>query len=199
MDVVKAAKGPPLSTRDRLIEAVAVVAARDGLEAASVKTIAAEAGVTPGLLHYHFPSKEALMEAALRRVLEEYLDVVRAQREKTPPHALIDAMFQEAQAAIRAKADHFRLRLAFAAKALSDPALAAVFRELNDAAVEENAKTIALARGAKRVSARDRALAATLKSAFDGLVLAALTTPGFPLDAAAKILRAGAEDWIRAD
>lgn len=37
------------STRNKLIEAALVVVAREGLEPASVKSIAAEAGLTPGL------------------------------------------------------------------------------------------------------------------------------------------------------
>ncbi|MBU6373494.1 MAG: TetR family transcriptional regulator [Alphaproteobacteria bacterium] len=184
-----------LSTRDRLVAAAVRVVARDGLEAASVKTIAAEADVTPGLLHYHFPSKEALLEAALRQALEGYLAAVRARRDALPPTRLLDAVFEDARAAIAADGEFFRLRLAFAAKALADPALAAVMRDLNAAAIEENARSFALARGAKRPAARDRALAATLKAAFDGVLLAALVTPDFPLEAAADILRTGARAW----
>lgn len=190
-----AAPAAPAPTRDRLVAAAVRVVARDGLEAASVKTIAADAGVTPGLLHYHFPSKEALLEAALREALEGYLAAVRARREALPAERLLDAVFEDAGAAIAADAEFFRLRLAFAAKALADPALAAVMRDLNAAAIEENARSFALARGAKRPAARDRALAATLKAAFDGILLAALVTPDFPVEAAADILRAGARSW----
>lgn len=44
-------------SRERLIQAAVQVVARDGLEKASVKAIAAEAGIAPGLMHYHFPDK----------------------------------------------------------------------------------------------------------------------------------------------
>ena len=71
------------STRDRLIAAAFVVVAREGLEAASVKAIAVEAGITAGLLHYHFPTKDALLEAALRQALDSYIVRVRTRREAT--------------------------------------------------------------------------------------------------------------------
>jgi AcrR family transcriptional regulator len=153
--------------------------------------------VTPGLLHYHFSSKEALLEAALRQALEAYLATVRARTASVRPDRVLDAVFEDARTAVSADADVFRLRLSFAARALNDPALAAVMRDLNAAAIEENAVGFARARGAAEASAADRALAATLKAAFDGIMLAALTNADFPIDAAAAILKAGAGAWLR--
>jgi AcrR family transcriptional regulator len=166
------------------------------LAAASVTTSAAAADVTPGLLHYHFASKEALLEAALRQALEAYLQTVRNRTKSVAPDRLLDAVFADARAAVEADGDVFRLRLAFAARALADPALAAVMRELNATAIEETAHGLAHARGATEPADADRALAATLKAAFDGIMLAALTNPEFPLDAAAEIIKAGAKAWL---
>ena len=73
--------------------------------------------------------------------------------------------------------------------------MAGLIRDLNAAAIKENAGCFALACGAKRAAARDGALAATLKAAFDEVMLAALVTPEFPLEAAADILGAGARAW----
>ena len=184
----KKASNPEPSTRDRLIDAAFAVVARDGFDGASVKNIAAEAGITPGLLHYHFPSREAVLEAALRRALDDYLDRSRRRRESTPPEEQIDAFLADARAAVETDRDFFRVRLAFAAKALVDPALAAVLRDLNAAAIAETAKTLAAARGSAKVTANDRATAATLKAAFDGLMLASLTDPSFSLEAAGKLI-----------
>jgi AcrR family transcriptional regulator len=52
-------------TRKRIIEAAVRVLARDGYAATSVKDIAAEAGVAPGLVHYYFKNKENLVVAAV--------------------------------------------------------------------------------------------------------------------------------------
>ena len=183
-------------TRERLIEAAFAVVAREGLEAASVKTIAAEAGVTPGLMHYHFPTKDALLEAAMRRGLDGYRQRLIAKRTATPPEEQLAAFFAEARAGAEADADFFRVRLAFAAQALSNPGLAAVLRDLNAEAVAEAALTFAAAAGRTQANDRDLALAATLKASFDGLMLAWLNDPAFPLDAAREILEGAARGWL---
>jgi AcrR family transcriptional regulator len=52
-------------TRRRIVEAAARALARDGYASTSVKDIAAEAGVAPGLVHYYFSTKEELVAAAV--------------------------------------------------------------------------------------------------------------------------------------
>ena len=47
-----------------LIEATLAVIANQGIDAATVRAIAVEANVTPGLIRYYFSSKEALIAAA---------------------------------------------------------------------------------------------------------------------------------------
>jgi AcrR family transcriptional regulator len=176
------------TTRDKLIDAAFAVVAREGFDKASVKEIAKEAGLAPGLLHYHFASRDALLEAALRKSLSAYQDETRLRRAHTPQHKQLDAYFASARAASVSDQNFFRVRLSFAAKALAEPALAAVLRELNLAAAEEMALTFAAARGAARPTARERALAATLKAAFDGIMLAWLNDPAFPISEAGKTL-----------
>lgn len=177
-----------VSTRDRLIDAAYAVVAREGLEAASVKTIAVEANVTAGLLHYHFPSKDALMEAALRRGVEEYVAGSRARRASLKGRALIDAHFADARNALASDADYFRVRFAFAARALTHPPLAAAMRDLNAMAIEETAEMLAAAAGRHAPSVEDLELAATLKAVFEGIMLSALLNPDFPMDRAAAFL-----------
>ncbi len=186
------------STRERLIAAAFVVVARDGLDAASVKVIAAEAGITAGLLHYHFPTKDALLEAALRQALDGYLVRVRTRREATAREDQVAAFFAEAREAVTSDADFFRVRLAFAVRALAQPGLAGVMRELNTRAIAETALTFAAADGRDTAGARDLQLAATLKAAFDGLMLAWLADPAFPMDAAGQILDEAARRWVAA-
>lgn len=172
------------STRDRLIEATFAVVARDGLEAASVKTIAAEAGITPGLLHYHFPTKDALLEAALRRAADAYADRLSALRAAHPPGRLVAAYLDEGRRAVDEEAAFFRVRLAFAARALGDPKLNLVMSEVNQLAVAQTAALLAADRGAGEATAEDCARAAVLKGCFDGVMLAYLLDPSFPLDSA---------------
>jgi AcrR family transcriptional regulator len=64
----------PEDTVDRhtqMIEAAAAVLARQGYEGTSMKEIAAEAGVSSGLLHYYFGTKEELLAAVVRHLHDQ--------------------------------------------------------------------------------------------------------------------------------
>ncbi len=62
-----------LARRNDVVQAALRVIARDGLENASFRAIAAELGSTIGVLTHHFPNREALM----RLVLETVSDGIR--------------------------------------------------------------------------------------------------------------------------
>ena len=49
------------TTREQIIQAAYRVLAEQGYDAATIKAIAREAGVAPGLLHYYFASKDELL------------------------------------------------------------------------------------------------------------------------------------------
>lgn len=185
----------PKTTRERLIAAAFRVVARDGLEAASVKAIAADAGLTPGLLHYHFPTKAALMEAVLREALAAYVEASRARREAARPEDQIADYFRWARASVETERDFFKVRLAFAAAALTSGDLAAVLRELNAAAAHETALTFAAARGETEPTARDREIGAMIKAMTDGVMLSWLADPAFPIDAAARDIEQAVRLW----
>ena len=61
----------PDARRQSLIEATARVLARDGATGASVRTIAVEAGVSPGLVNHYFAGIEALIAATYSMVGEQ--------------------------------------------------------------------------------------------------------------------------------
>lgn len=52
-------------TRRRIVEAAVRALTSEGYAATSIKDIAGEAGVAPGLVHYYFATKEALIVAAI--------------------------------------------------------------------------------------------------------------------------------------
>jgi AcrR family transcriptional regulator len=56
--------------RDALIEASIRVVANEGLRGLTIRSVAAEAGVTHGLVRHHFGSRAALVEATLLRSVE---------------------------------------------------------------------------------------------------------------------------------
>ena len=182
-------------TRDKLIDAAFRAVARDGLADTNVKSIAAEAGVNPGLLHYHFASKDALLEAAVASATVRYMDEIDALIAATPRERLFDAYVTFAAATLEAHRDLFRVRLSLGVRAMNDAGLAARLDVANDAIRSRLATVFAAGAGRNEVDDRDRLRARMTKAAFEGLMLSWLTQPDFPMQAAlaewAAGLRAG--------
>jgi AcrR family transcriptional regulator len=66
-----AAAVPPSDTREVILEAALAIFADDGFDGATTRDIAARAGVSLGLLRYHFGSKTELWKAAVDRAFAE--------------------------------------------------------------------------------------------------------------------------------
>jgi AcrR family transcriptional regulator len=64
---------PVAERREQLIEAALTVASRDGIEAATVRAVAAEAGVSLGVVHYCFQDKDELLRAMAHAITEQNL------------------------------------------------------------------------------------------------------------------------------
>ncbi len=60
----------------RILDATLTVLARNGLAGASMRAVAAEAGLSVGLANYHFENKTALICAALKRVGDQDAQMV---------------------------------------------------------------------------------------------------------------------------
>jgi AcrR family transcriptional regulator len=86
----------------QILEGVRKVFARKGLEGATTRELAKEAGVSEALLYKHFPSKEALYQAMLTSCGEEFegeMDRIRALEPSTSTlvlliHFYVSAMIQ---------------------------------------------------------------------------------------------------------
>lgn len=61
-----------IEKRERLLRAAKAAVARAGVAGATVASIAREAGITPGLVHYYFPSKQALVHALFDRLVVDF-------------------------------------------------------------------------------------------------------------------------------
>ena len=189
---------PGQSTRDKLIDAAFRAVARDGLADTNVKSIAAEAGVNPGLLHYHFASKDALLEAAVDSATARYMAEIDALIAATPRAELFDAYAHFAATTLEANRDLFRVRLSLGVRAMNDARLAARLEVANEAIRERLAMVFAAGGGRSEVKDRDRLRARMTKAAFEGLMLSWLTQPDFPMQAAlaewAAGMRAGLDE-----
>src|SRR2546423_11283635 len=63
----------PDQTKDRIVDAAYRTLVKRGYHETSMKDIAAEAGVAPGLAHYYFATKEDLLVAAIEHGCEPVL------------------------------------------------------------------------------------------------------------------------------
>ncbi len=66
-------KAPVADRRLQILEAAFVVASREGLDRLTVRKVAAEAGLSSGLVFFHFATKELLLVALLDLLLERAL------------------------------------------------------------------------------------------------------------------------------
>lgn len=87
-------------TRQRLLEATVRCLAERGWAASTVSVIAHEAGISRGALQHHFPTREALVVAALeymfqeRRALVERLNPPRGGDDSDRVHAVVSTLIE---------------------------------------------------------------------------------------------------------
>ena len=122
--------------RTRLIEAALSCMADHGYRGATVRRIAARAGVTPGLVRHHFAGKEALLvetyryvnRAALARMAESSAQVDQGDIERALD-ATIRAFFPDN---LR-NPQQMRIMVVFWGLVLTSPEIAVIQRETNAA------------------------------------------------------------------
>jgi TetR/AcrR family transcriptional regulator, transcriptional repressor of bet genes len=67
---VPGVRAPEEQRRAQIVDAALTVAARDRLDHLTVRRVAAEAGLSPGLVFHHLTDKETLLLAVLDRLIE---------------------------------------------------------------------------------------------------------------------------------
>lgn len=65
-----------VDARDRIMEAALTVFAQRGLDGATTREIAKEAGVSSALIHHHFKDKESLWKLVGERISEEFVETI---------------------------------------------------------------------------------------------------------------------------
>lgn len=114
--------------RSELADAAARVIARAGIDGASLREVAAEAGWTTGALVHYFTNKQELLAFTLQASLDRRRSR-HAERAAMAPH---DALRQTLFGPLPTTPDttlHWTVTLAFAAQSSADPELAAIQRE----------------------------------------------------------------------
>ncbi len=73
-----------VDTEEKLIAATAQLLGEIGPRTVSVRAIAERAGVNHGLVHHYFGGKDALLQAAMERLVHEHFDYAMAQSHRQP-------------------------------------------------------------------------------------------------------------------
>jgi AcrR family transcriptional regulator len=165
--------------RAELVAAAGRLIARNGLEAATVRAIAAEAGCSTGVLDHYFADKDDLLLQALaashQRISDRFARVARGRRGLAAVRALLaDNLPTDAS-----RRDETRLEVQFWARSLGDRALLEVqrremgaFRRALGRHLEEAVADGETAAGVDADDALDRLLAL-----MDGLSVRAVLEP----------------------
>ena len=77
---------------EQILAAVIQILGRDGLAGVSVRSVAREAGVAHGLVAYYFDDKLGLIEAALRRVEVDDLELLEPDPSLSPRDQLLSVL-----------------------------------------------------------------------------------------------------------
>jgi AcrR family transcriptional regulator len=116
-------------TRDALIGAAAKVFLARGFQGASLREIAAEAGLTTGAVYSNFDGKADLFLAVLEEKLDPRLAVIYEAARRAPKRRLGAAVGRDFAAYVKQRRRWLTLLIEFWAQAARDPKLRPKFAE----------------------------------------------------------------------
>lgn len=134
-----AGPGPRLqgvSPRDRkreLVEIAYRLIAEKGLEGFRIRQVASEANIDNGTLHYHFPSKEALIHGVVDYLVED-LQRNRAGQEQANQNALEELRreFEDIRLRVGDTPEQLMVLSELAIRSWRDPVIATIFKKVDD-------------------------------------------------------------------
>jgi AcrR family transcriptional regulator len=119
--------------RRELGEAVWRVIRRDGVDAASVRNVADEAGWSAGALRHYFNSQSELLAFAMQLVVDRVEDRVAALDRRAEPRRGVEQRLHELLPIDDERRAENEVWLAFTGRALVDPQLRARHEEVDEA------------------------------------------------------------------
>jgi AcrR family transcriptional regulator len=177
--------------REALAAALWRVVRRDGIEAASVRRVASEAGWSTGSLRHYFDSQSALLAFAMELVARRVTARVAALPGGLDPRTTAERLLHEVVPLDAERRAEMQVWLAFTARSLVDPEL----RGLRDRAHTGLRELCAAAAQQLGASADD---AERLHALVDGLALHAVLDPATTTPDRQRELLAAALDRLAA-
>jgi AcrR family transcriptional regulator len=159
--------------RRELADAVWRVIRREGIDRASVRTVAAEAGWSPGALRHYFATQSELLAFAMRLVVQRIEGRIAALDRAADAREAVEQVLHELLPLDDERRAENEVWLAFTARALTDPELRAQHDEIHDAlhqACASALETLAAA-GRARVGPHTAVQVERLHALTDGLAM----------------------------
>jgi AcrR family transcriptional regulator len=122
----------PERRRAAIAEAVWTVIRRDGLQRASVRNVAGEAGLSMGSLRHYFSTQAELLRFAMQLVGDRARARVRALRAAADPRRTVERLLRELVPLDNERRAESEVWLAFTGLALVDPAQRAIHQRIHD-------------------------------------------------------------------
>ncbi len=174
--------------RERLIAAGSTILAEKGIEATTVKEIARRAGVSPGLFHYYFATKDDLLLAVVYEAGARFGQQLMQEMQAMSSERTFPEMAMLAVAAVsRRDPAWYRLRYELYALGLRNPAFLPAVAEMLAKGRQGIAQTIQEHTGIDEAQAQ--AIAAIFHACTDGLALQQLAQPGLDLTEAYRLVQ----------
>ncbi|UGS25913.1 TetR family transcriptional regulator C-terminal domain-containing protein [Microbacterium resistens] len=184
-------------TRDSLLDHVVDVIAEEGMSGLSVRAVAARAGVAIGTVQHWFPTKSAMLLAAMDRIGGIAEAAGAAVRTPGDPVAELHGTIRLLVPSTP-QSPVSRVWLAFAAHTVADPDVQVRYAQLWAGVHRGLAGLLAAARPSASAAAIDEA-AAELVALTDGLAVAVIAEPSrMPPDRAAALARRRTDELLAA-
>jgi AcrR family transcriptional regulator len=164
----------------RIVEAMRTSVARRGTAGSTFDHVSREAGVSRGLLHYYFGTKEQLLVEAVRRDCELRMELLEGRLASAQSaEDYIDLMAQNLQETVHEEPEFVTLVFELFTLSRRNEDIAAEYAGLMQRMREQVAAMLAVAQdeGILRLHAEPEAVAEILFSLADGLVLRMLAEP----------------------
>jgi len=127
-------RGRTLDRKREVVEIAYRLIANNGLEGFRIRQVAEAAGIDNGTLHYHFSSKDALIQSVVEHLLQD-LEKNRCDHGKHKRPTALDELrmeFEDIRLRLRDSPEQFVVLSELAIRSWRDPAIAKMFRRLDD-------------------------------------------------------------------
>lgn len=118
--------------KNRVAEALWRVVARDGMTGVSVRTVAAEAGVTGGTVQHHFSTRAQMIHYAMELLAAQFTQRLSAKPRTGPTQDWTRAIMLELLPLTHERQREFKVWLAFTTQADTNSALAGLKKNFAD-------------------------------------------------------------------